>query len=266
MKTSSQGARRARAGAGGTQSIQRAVSLLRTVAHLNDHGVSASEVAAQTELDRTTVHRMLKCLAGEGLLKHAGDPRRYFLGPLTYQLGVTAAAKLDLRKICAPSMRRIAAETGDTVFLMAREGNASVCVDRQSGSYPVKTFVVDVGTRRPLGIGAGSLAILTALAPEEAAASLVFNASAVQTYPGITADMLREIARSARSTMRVNMGVVGVDGVHAVAVPIRDRTGNPVAAFSIAAIAPRMSASRKLELFDILERESDLVGGELDIL
>ena len=42
----------------------------------------------------------------------------------------------------------------------ASSGADAVCIDRRLGSYPVKTLTVEVGTKRPLGIGAGSLAIL----------------------------------------------------------------------------------------------------------
>ncbi|GAA4323909.1 IclR family transcriptional regulator [Pigmentiphaga soli] len=242
--------------AGGTQSIERAVALLRAAARTNREGATASELAAQVRLDRTTAHRILKCLAQQGLLSGAGEPRRYFLGPLAYELGAVAAERLDLRRMCRPAMTRIAEETGDTVFLLVRQGYESVCAERLEGHYPVKTFVVDVGTRRPLGIGAGSMAILGALPPDETEAAIAHNAALVGGYEGMSIERMREMAAEVRATGRSSMDVIDVEGVHAVAVPIRAPNGHAIAALSVSAIASRMSPARQQTLFGILEAEA----------
>jgi len=67
------------------------------------------------------------------------------------------------------------------VFLIVRSGDDAVCADRAIGSYPVKTSVVDVGTRRPLGLGGGSLAMLTAAG--RAVAALRVTAIALRMTP-----------------------------------------------------------------------------------
>lgn len=247
----------------GAQSIERAVAVLRAVATLNHEGASVSEVASLLKLDRTTTHRILKTLAAHRMLGHAGEPRRYYLGALTYQLGQAAGERLDLRKLCAPAMARIAAETGDTVFLMVREGQESVCADRKSGDFPVKTFVVEVGTRRPLGIGAGSLAILAALPAEEAEAAINANVQRIRAYKGMNEKVLRELVARTRLTHEASMDVIDVEGVHAVAVPIREPGGMAVAAFSIASISPRMTDKRRRKLFEVLRREAAQVTAHL---
>ncbi|MDO8279381.1 MAG: IclR family transcriptional regulator [Burkholderiaceae bacterium] len=248
---------------GGAQSIGRAVTVLRAVATMNHDGASVSEVASALKLDRTTTHRILKALAAHRMLGHTGQPRRYYLGALTYQLGLVAGERLDLRKLCAPAMARIAAETGDTVFLMVREGQESVCADRKSGDFPVKTFVVEVGTRRPLGIGAGSLAILAALPADEAEASIIGNADRIRAYKGMNEEVLRKMVLKTRVTHEASMDVIDVEGVHAVAVPIREPGGMVIAAFSIAAISPRMTHKRRRKLFEVLRREAAHVTAHL---
>jgi hypothetical protein len=113
---------------------------------------------------------MLKCLTAENLVSQDPQSRRYYLGPLVFELGITAGPRFNIRDLCADALDRVAAETGDTAFLIIRSGDDSLCVDRREGAFPIKTFTVDVGVRRPLGVGAGSLAILTAL-PEALAAA-----------------------------------------------------------------------------------------------
>ena len=152
----------------GTQSIERVVALLRALTPQNKRGASAAELAGMVSIERTTAHRILKCLAEEGMLSFDQQSRRYRLGPLVSEMGAAASEVLDLPALCRPTLMRIADDVGDTVFLMVRRGDEATCADRISGHYPIKTFVVDVGTRRPLGIGAGSMAILSAL-PEDVA-------------------------------------------------------------------------------------------------
>lgn len=243
----------------GTQSIERAIALLRLIAASKRAGETAVSLSQKLDLDRTTVHRILRCLADEGLLTQKGQRGSYTLGPLLYRLGLAAAERLDLRQLCRPSLSRIAAEVGDTVFLMIREGHESVCADRVSGSFPVKTLVVDVGTRRPLGVGAGSLAILAAIPADEAEAALETNKGRLSAFGGLSVAVIRAAMEEARSARRVSVDVIGVEGVQAVAVPVLDPGGRAVAALSVAAIAPRMSPERQEQLFAILQREAQAV-------
>src|ERR1044071_10435578 len=114
----------------GTQSIERALTLIREIAAHNRTGSRLLDLASRTGLQRPTVHRMLKCLTLENMVLQDPQSHRYFLGPMVFELGLTAAPRFDLREVCQPSMRRIAEETGDTVFLTQRSGFDAVCVDR----------------------------------------------------------------------------------------------------------------------------------------
>src|SRR6266850_1377935 len=64
----------------GTQSIERALLLLREIAAHNRTGSRLLDLATRTALQRPTVHRMLKCLASENMVQQDGDTHRYFLG------------------------------------------------------------------------------------------------------------------------------------------------------------------------------------------
>lgn len=248
----------------GTQSLQRAAALLRELTASNRQGATSADLAARTAIDRTTAHRMLRCLADEGLVLQDGPAKRYFLGPLAYEMGLAASERMDLRALCKPTLLRIAEETGDTAFLMIRSGDDSVCVERAEGTYPIKTFVVDVGTRRPLGVGAGSLAILSALSGDEADGVLTRNVKRYSPFDGLTVKSLRPKMLHARSEGHVTMGVIGVPGVRAVAVPIRTITGRAIAALSVAAVEWRMTKTRQGELLARLRSDAARLGALLD--
>lgn len=241
----------------GTQSLQRAAALLRALMASTGNGASAAELAERVAIDRTTAHRILRCLAEEGLASQDARSRRYSLGPLAYELGIAAAGRIDLRALCHPVLQRIADETEDTAFLIIRSGDDSVCIDRAEGSYPVRALVVDVGTRRPLGIGAGSLAILGALQPAESEDVIMRNARRIASYDDLTPERLRQLMLRARAETHVALDVVGVMEVRAVAVAIRTPAGHAIAALSVAAVRSRMSDLRVATLVKRLQQEAE---------
>lgn len=249
---------------GGTQSLQRAVALMRSLVGFGRQGASVAELAHAAGVERTTAHRMLKRLTQEGLLTTATGPKRYLFGPLAYEIGLVAADHLDLRSLALPAMRRIAELTGDTVFLLIRSGDDSVCAERVEGAYPVKTFVVDVGTRRPLGAGAGSMAILATLLPEDADATIRRNQEAFRQYPGMTSNRLQRIIMQTREAGHSYMAVLHLPGVHAMGVAIRTPTGHAVAALSVAAISARLNASRRKEILAVLTQATQEIGARLN--
>ena len=64
-------------------------------------------------------------------------------------------------------MQRLARMSGDTVFLVIRQGDHCLCLHREEGPFPVKVFTTDIGGRRLLGLGAGGLAIMARLPDAE---------------------------------------------------------------------------------------------------
>lgn len=76
----------------GTQSIARAVSLLKEIAAHNFAGSRLVDLAAHTDLKAATAHRILASLIREGLVMHRRGTKRYFLGPLAYELGLASKA------------------------------------------------------------------------------------------------------------------------------------------------------------------------------
>lgn len=249
------GAQRRPASPTGTQSIQRAARLLRELAASNRQGTRLIDIAQSSGLQRPTVHRMLKCLAAENLVTQDPKSRRYYLGPLVFELGITAGPRFNIRDLCSDALDRIAAETGDTVFLNIRSGDDALCVDRREGSFPIKTFTVDVGVRRPLGVGAGGLAMLNALPEDEMEEVLARIANRLPAYGKLTAaDVVSMIKRARKINYALNE-VCTIPGVTALGAAIFDPSGRPLAAISVSTINSRMTTPRQRDIAELLRRE-----------
>src|SRR5262245_43915146 len=65
---------------GGTQSIQRAVAVLRILATARETGLGLTEISKHAELTRPTTHRILSVLVGEGIVEQRPNTRRYVVG------------------------------------------------------------------------------------------------------------------------------------------------------------------------------------------
>ena len=246
----------------GTQSIERALLLMREIAAHNRTGSRLLDLASRTGLQRPTVHRMLKCLTAESMVLQDPHTHRYYLGPMVFELGLTAAPRFNLREVCHPALTRIAETTGDTVFLTQRSGLDAVCVDRQEGTYPIKTFTLEIGMRRPLGVGTGSLAILSALSDDEVRRVVTSNEPRLPEYGLTTSSLLAQVKRAQKLGYAVRE-VPTLAGVRSIGHVLLDQSGLPFAALSVSAIPSRMSEKRVSELIGLLRNEARLVEKQL---
>ncbi|TFZ04499.1 IclR family transcriptional regulator [Ramlibacter rhizophilus] len=225
-------------------SLRRGVVLLKLLATAGSRGLSLTELAAATALPHPSVHRVLKQLVAERLVEQEPDAHRYRLGPLTFELGLAGSIMFDIRDLCEPAMQGLAQGTGDTIYLVARSGFDAVCVHRTEGSFPIRTLVLEVGSRRPLGVGAGGLAILAMMKDEERAEVIERVAPKLRSFGGLTAAVLAQACRKTRSLgASVIQDTVNL-GVSAVGRAFRDALGQPVGALSVAAMSQRMTATR----------------------
>jgi DNA-binding IclR family transcriptional regulator len=222
--------------------LHRAMSLLRVLASHSRKGVALSQLTSSSGLPHPTVHRLLNQLIEERLVYRDPDTRRYSLGALAFELGVAAAQQFDIRVMCRPVLTRLAMETGDTAYLVVRSGDEAVCIDRQEGHAPIRVMTLEVGSRRLLGVGAGGLAILSAMQKTECAAYVDSYHERLEAENKLPKALLMKSIADAQSNgfalikNRITLGTTAI-GCH-----IRDSLGNPIAAVSIAAINERLDA------------------------
>jgi len=94
---------------------------------------------------------------------------------------------------------RLAETTQDTIYLSERSGLEAVCTNRALGDYPIKAIPLDIGIRRPLGVGAGGLAMLCAMPLQEAEAIIESNGHRYEKFASFSVDYLREAVERGRS-------------------------------------------------------------------
>lgn len=240
--------------AGTVQAISRAVALLREVSASRGNGASLSALADATGLPIPTAHRLLNTLRQEGLVRRDAPSRRWQLGPLLYEFGLAAAPPVDIRRLCAPNLQRLAEATGDTAYLNCRSGSDALCLDRREGGYPIRALPVEIGNRRPLGVGSGALAVLASLPNEEVDAVIEANAARYRRH-GLTPESVRAYVEATRARgFAVTSGRI-VARYRGVAVAIGNGIGGVATALSVIAVAERLDARRIDRVAALLIRE-----------
>ncbi|ODV43965.1 IclR family transcriptional regulator [Cupriavidus sp. UYMMa02A] len=236
--------------------VQRALAVLRA---LSDPEVRRmSDVARATGLDPATTSRMLDMLVHEGFATR-DDKRRYGIGPEVFQLADVGQRRVDLRQLAHPALQRLQETFGDTAVLTEASRGEAVCSDVVTGTFPVHANYVTVGTRRPLGVGAGSLAVLAWLPQPERARRLQQTARKLASYPRSMRHRLRR-GRGGRARGYVLFLDWVVEGMGGIAVPILDYDGRPIGALSVAALTARIR-SRETDLARQLRQEARRITG-----
>lgn len=224
--------------------LKRAMALLRALATAGPRGLPLSRLASASGLAPSTVHRLLSQLVEEGAARQIEATRCYALGPVVFELGLAAAQQFDMRAACRPAVERLALEAGDTVYVVIRSGDEAVCIERHEGPSPIRVLTLQIGSRRPLGLGAGGLAILAALPDEERHAILDKVAGRIAVDYDFPEKALRESMAAARRQGYALIRNRITPGVTAIGMPFRNTLGRVVGTVSIAAINARMTPAR----------------------
>lgn len=248
----------------GAQSVDRALTLLSLVSYFGDQGGALSEIVEQSALNKPTVRRLLLALIRSGLVEQDPGSRRYFLGQEAYVLGTLATRRYGLLQISRESLSLLSARTQDTSFLSIQREHFAVCLHREEGTYPIRTHALQAGYRHPLGVGAGSLAILAALEDDEIEAALGANEEQLlREFPELAPPQIRaDIATARERGFALNPGRI-LPNSWGIGFPIRFANGRLAGALSIAAIDSRMQPGRQLELAALLRGEAKKIEARL---
>jgi len=243
----------------GAQSLYRAISIIKAVAQYEETGARMSKIAQRVDLPTSTVHRILTVLVSEDFIEYDQDSKKYHLGYGLYEIG-EKARKFDIREKYQTALKNVSEKTEETAYLVIKSGNDGLCLDRIVGSYPIQVLTFEIGERRPLGIGAGSLSILS-FSPDEISSSIIeANAEKYSSFMGRTKDDIHKMVLKTRrdgyalSRKNVDAETTGVG------VAIKDEKGKVLGAMSVAGILSRMKPDRRKQIVEIIRSEIERVG------
>ncbi|MXQ14641.1 IclR family transcriptional regulator [Microvirga makkahensis] len=244
--------------------IRRALGLLKVLGSQNPQGMRLTDIAAASGISQPSAHRALKALMAEGFVEQTGASRKYRLALDFFVLAAQAAHAGGLRSTARPALLRLSSTLSDSVFLLVRNGFDAVCLDRVEGPFPIRTFTGDIGGKVPLGIGQGSLAILSFLPEDERETIIRFNVPRLLDRGSFDEVGLRMQIQTVRRTGYASLNTGLIPGMAGVGVPIFDAEGRAVAALSIGTLSERLEGDRLPLVVELLQKEADGIGRQLN--
>ncbi len=204
--------------------------------------MTLSEVAVHTGLTRAAARRFLITLQQLGYV--CTDGKRFRLAPRILELGFAYLSSIDIWNIALPVMEALSAELGESCSASVIEGCEIVYVARVP-TRRVMSVSLSLGARLP-AIATAMGRVLLAFLPEGKASERVATCpNCPHTSHSVTdrAELWR-IVQQVRAQGWALVDQELEEGLRAIAVPLRGRSGKVVAAINVSAHASRVTVAQ----------------------
>jgi len=219
------------------QSIERGFAVL--LAFDEDRvNPNLAELAAATGLSRPAVRRILLTLQRLGYVRNEGS--RWSLTPRVLSIGQHYSASHAMIELAQPHLLDLSVKTGESASLAVLDGRDAVYV----GRVPVRRIMsinVSIGNRIP-AYATSMGRVLLAWAPDVIVEEIIGGGLTALTRHTVTdVDVFRGVLRQVRSD---GWSIVAEEleiGLLSVSAPVRDGTGEVVAALASSTSVGRSS-------------------------
>lgn len=206
-----------------------------------------AEIARDTGLAGSTVHRILRELIDVGWAREDGD-HGYLLGARLLSLAGQASNRNTLSRLAHPILTALAARTGHTVHFALLSGDEAVYIDKIEGrgSYHMRSRI---GIAVPLHCTAIGKAILASMSGDEARATLDRTGMPRRTDSTITdrADLLAHLAVVRSQGFAID-DEENESHTRCIGSPVIDYRGVPLGGVSMSALAFDLAQERVRQL------------------
>jgi DNA-binding IclR family transcriptional regulator len=122
--------------------------------------ISVSEVANELQIPKSSVSRLMKTMAGSGLIEAQAGGRGYVTGPFAFRLGNLYQARLRIMDLVDAAIGELVARFGLTGYAGVLTGADVVLLSVRQGHFPIR-MVLEPGTRIPAHVSAIGQALLS---------------------------------------------------------------------------------------------------------
>ncbi|WP_034381889.1 IclR family transcriptional regulator [Herbaspirillum sp. CF444] len=216
--------------------VLKAMELLFLVAEQDGKGVT--ELAKGSGNTKARAFRLLTTLEESGLVRRQMPMATYSLGYRALIIGAAAQNQLSLLQVANEILASVGSECNESVLVRIRDGLETICIAWWDAPHAVRVHT-QLGTRRPLGVGASGK-LLLAYAPEDVQAQLL--AGDLKKYTDKTLTKRSEIKKELKKIIEEGVSISESERTAemvAISAPVRDASGAVVASLSMSAPASR---------------------------
>ncbi len=235
-------------------SVDRSIEVLEVLS--SHHGsLSLAELGRMTGIPKSSLFRILVTLRKHRCVVADEKERTFRLGSRLWELGSNYLDQFEIYHAAFETMRLLAEETGETVFLGQLEGGEVVYTRRVESPKSI-TVVKKLGQRAPVHVTATGIAMIAQLPERELQRVLDLYTASEQNGTAsnsecISLEVDREVLRSRVSEVR-RKGFAVVDGEHnrellCISAPILDHSRMPQAALTVATLSSQRPSPERIE-------------------
>ena len=237
------------------KSIKNALDVLNSFTP-EAHTQGVTEIAGKLGMHKSKVSRILSALNAEGVVIKSEYDQKYRLGLKILDWAEVILSKSDLRNIALPNMEKLRQETKESIHLWVIQYDKRVCIEGIQGPRSV-IMVVKIGSRFPIHAGAAGK-VLFAYLPQNERDNLLKNLNLTKLTPNTVINKkkleieLTNIRKEGFATSfeeRVSLGA-------SIACPIRNHTGEIIAALSIDGLSARFTPQKTKKFIRLLKRST----------
>lgn len=219
----------------------KGLAIVELLAH-SERPMNLTEIAASLDLAKSNVHRLIQALTETRYIVRDESTGRYTAAIKLWELGSAVLTRLDLRTHAEDVMEHLLEQTRETVHLSILDGDEVVYVHKLDSPNPIRSYTQIGGRAKASCVATGKamLAFRSSATLERLAESLV--AHTIHTI--VEHDkFLQEMARIRIQGFATNKGEWN-ENVHGIASPVRDVSGNVIAAVGLSGPQERFKATQ----------------------
>nr|WP_106780720.1 IclR family transcriptional regulator [Lysinibacillus timonensis] len=225
------------------QSIERAFIILE---RLSEHpsGMQITKLARETNLSKSTVHRLLSTLIELQYVNKDLETERYYISYRALYLTRNILSNSSLISVAKPILQRLVNEINETIHLCLEENGEVVYIDKIESNQTIRMYS-SIGSRAPMyctGVGKMLLSGKDENVLHDMISKVQFTKRTNNTILTPT-DLLDEIDRIRKCGYALD-NIENEEGIRCIAAPIYDFSGKIIASFSISGPSSRVTLER----------------------
>jgi IclR family acetate operon transcriptional repressor len=243
---------------GGVQSVDRALSILETLAE-DDEGYRLSDLAVRTGLSASTVHRLLATLESRRFVQFDRAESKWHVGVRSFTVGASFARRRNFSTQAIPYLRKLRDLTRETANLAVVDDEYIIVLTRME-SREIMRSLTQVGGRVAMVTSGVGKAVLATYSDEDVGAVIRHHGMPRLTEKSIVrpGDLFKELATIRKQGFAIDDEEAFM-GLRCIAAVVYNDCAEPLAAISVSGMTSRLTDERLPEIGQIVRD----VAGEL---
>ena len=245
---------------GGVQSVDRALSILETLAE-DDEGYRLSDLAVRTGLSASTVHRLLATLESRRFVQFDRAQSKWHVGVRSFTVGASFARRRNFSTQAIPYLRKLRDLTRETANLAVVDDEFIIVLTRME-SREIMRSLTQVGGRVPMVTSGVGKAVLATYSDEDVGAVIRHHGMPRLTEKSIVrpGDLFKELEKIRKQGFALDDEEACM-GLRCIAAVVYNDCAEPLAAISVSGMTSRLTDDRLPEIGQIVRE----VAGELTV-